>query len=320
MYSSTRLPGDIPLQIGCVVDNVETIFNLARAVDGTPVTDKYVTVCGAVTNPLTIRVPVGISMADCVSLAGGPTVDNPVALTGGIMTTSDLSLPVTKIIGGIVVLPEDHYLFQRKTQSRATYTRVGHGQCDQCSLCTELCPRYILGYPIQPHMVMRSLQMTGSDKDRGSLWAQYCCECSVCSLIACPEQLDPARICIDAKAILREKQLTRTEQELDVLFRPPHPVRKGREVPIQTLYQRLGLTPYDRKADFVETDIRPTLVTIPLDSHVGRPAEPTVQIGDTVQRADVIGNLPGDALGCPVHASIAGRVTAIAVESSQITA
>jgi Na+-translocating ferredoxin:NAD+ oxidoreductase RnfC subunit len=316
-------PGGLPLHVGCVVDNVETIANLARAVDGIPVTDKYVTVCGAVQNPLTTCVPVGTSMIDCVKLAGGATVDNPVALTGGLMmggSTTDLSIPVTKTIGGVIVLPEDHYLFRRKTQAKETYTRIGHGQCDQCSLCTELCPRYIMGYPIQPHMVMRSLQMTGSDKDRGSLWAQYCCECNVCSLIACPEMLDPARICVDAKALLREKKVGRTEQELETLFVPPHPARKGREVPIQTLYRRLGLTPYDRKADFVETDLQPQQVAIPLNAHIGRPADSVVKVGDIVQRGRVIGEVPDDALGCPVHASINGRVSSVTAEHIQICA
>ena len=67
-------PGGIPLQVGCLVDNVETIVNVARAADGTPVTDKYLTVCGAVAQPLTTCVPVGISIADCIQLAGGATV------------------------------------------------------------------------------------------------------------------------------------------------------------------------------------------------------------------------------------------------------
>ena len=123
-------------------------------------------------------------------------------LTGGLMmggVAKSLSDPVTKNMGGLIVLPSDHYLVRRKTQSRETYTRIGHGQCDQCSLCTELCPRYILGYPIEPHRVMRTLLMTGEAKERGSLWAQYCCECNICSLIACPEQLDPKNICVDAK-------------------------------------------------------------------------------------------------------------------------
>ncbi len=316
-------PGGIPLQIGCLVDNVETIVNVVRAVEGKPVTEKYITVCGAVERPLTTRVPVGITLADCVQLAGGPTVDNPVALTGGLMmggTTTDLSLPVSKVMGGIIVLPADHYLFRRKSQSKRTYTRIGHGQCDQCSLCTELCPRYIMGYPIQPHMVMRSLLMTGNDKDRASLWAQYCCECNICSLVACPEQLDPARICIDAKQRLRERGMSRSEAELETLFRPVHPARHGREIPIQTLYQRLGLTPYDRKAEFVESVPKPRSVIIPLASHIGRPAAPIVQIGDHVKKGDVVADLPADDLGCPAHASISGRVMTVTPESVQIAA
>jgi Na+-translocating ferredoxin:NAD+ oxidoreductase RnfC subunit len=235
-------------------------------------------------------------------------------------TTTDLSLPVSKLTGGIIVLPSDHYLFRRKSQSKSTYTRIGHGQCDQCSLCTELCPRYIMGYPIQPHMVMRTLLMTGSNKDRDSLWAQYCCECNVCSLIACPEQLDPARICIDAKERLREGQLTRSEEELEELFRPVHPARKGREIPIQTLYQRLGLAPYDRKADFVETSPQLRSVNIPTTSHIGRGAKPIVHLGDRVNKGDVIADLAKNDLGCPAHASISGRITAVTTESIQITA
>lgn len=316
-------PGGIPLQVGCVVDNVETIVNVACAVDGKPVTEKYVTVCGAVRQPLTARVPVGTSMADCVALAGGTTIDNPAALTGGVMmggSTIDLSLPVSKVTGGIIVLPRDHYLFRRKSQPRPVYTRIGHGQCDQCSLCTELCPRYIMGYPIQPHLVMRTLLMTGKNQDRTSLWAQYCCECNVCSLIACPEQLDPARICIDAKARLKAHGLQRSEAELATIFRPVHPARKGREIPIHTLYQRLGLTPYDRKADFVDLVPTPTHVTIPLASHIGRPAVPTVQVGDRVRLGDVIADLPRDQLGCPAHASITGRVSNVSAESIQIAA
>jgi len=315
-------PGGIPLMVGCVVDNVETIVNVANAVDGRPVMDKYITVTGAVREPLTTVVPVGTSIEACISLAGGCTVDDPVVLTGGVMmggVTANLSDPVTKTIGGLIVLPSDHYLVQRKTAAKETYTRIGHGQCDQCSLCTELCPRYILGYPIEPHRVMRTLLMTGEEKQRGSLWAQYCCECNVCSMVACPEQLDPKNICVDAKAILRENRQGRTEAELETLFREPHPVRKGREIPISTLYRRLGLKPYDRKAEFTITDFRPTKITVPLDSHIGQSATPTVALGDRVKRGDMIAVLADDALGCPVHASIDGRVTAVGPRSVEIT-
>ncbi|MCA9056415.1 MAG: SLBB domain-containing protein, partial [Planctomycetaceae bacterium] len=314
-------PGGIPLHVGCVVDNVETIVNVAEAVAGRPVVDKCVTVCGAVAQPFTAFVPVGTTLGDCLELAGGATTDDSLLLTGGLMMggiTSDLAAPVSKKLGGVIALPRDHYLAQRKSQSRATYTRIGHGQCDQCSLCTELCPRYILGYPIEPHRVMRTLLMTGEAQQRGSLWAQYCCECNVCSLIACPEQLDPKNICVDAKALLRANKDGRTAEELETLFQPPHPARKGREIPIKTLYTRLGLNPYDRKANFVSKDWRPRSVTIPLASHIGQPAAPCVREGDRVSRGTVIGTVDDSALGCPVHASIDGRVSAISARTITI--
>ncbi len=316
-------PGGIPLQVGCVVDNVETIVNVAQAVEGQPVVDKFVTVGGAVAQPLTTVVPVGVSIADCLELAGGLTVDDPLILTGGIMmggVTTDLSTPVSKKLGGIIALPRDHYLAKRKTQSQETYTRIGHGQCDQCSLCTELCPRYIMGYPIEPHRVMRTLLMTGEAKERGSLWAQYCCECNVCSMIACPEMLDPKNICKDAKQVLRENKLGRTEQELEFLFRDAHPARKGREIPIPRLITRLGLTPYNHKAPFVSFDNwRPQRVVIPLSSHIGAPATPVVSVGTAVQRGDVIGAVEEQQLGCPAHASLDGRVTSVTSDYIEIT-
>lgn len=317
-------PGGIPLAVGAVVDNVETIVNIARAVDGQPVTDKYLTICGEVKQPVTTVVPVGTRIADCIEhLAGNCTTDKPVVLTGGLMmggVADSLSEPVAKNMGGLIVLPSDHYLVRRKTASRETYTRIGHGQCDQCSLCTELCPRYTLGYPIEPHRVMRTLLMTGDAKQRGSLWAQYCCECNICSLIACPEQLDPKNICVDAKRLLRENRLGWTDTELKTLFRQPHPGRKGREIPIKTLYTRLGLTPYDRPSHFQRFDWRPKSVTLPLAAHVGAPAKPIVREGDRVRRGDVIGTVDDSQLGCPIHASIDGRVTTVTQRAIEITA
>ena len=138
-------------------------------------------------------------------------------------------------------------------------------------------------------------------------------------MIACPEQLDPKSICVDAKAVLRENRDGRTEAELEQLFRPPHPSRKGREVPISKLYTRLGLVPYDRKANFVKTEWQPKSVTIALDPHIGKPAAPTVRKGDSVKRGNVIGTVDDDQLGCPVHASIDGRVSSVSSRTITIT-
>jgi len=308
-------PGGIPLQVGCVVDNVETIINIAHAVDeDRPVTQKYVTITGALKNPVTTVLPVGTPIRDCLQLAGGTTITDFAVLTGGLMmggVETNLDAPLSKTIGGLIVLPADHYLVNRKSASKESYTRIGHGQCDQCSLCTELCPRYLLGYPIEPHKVMRNLLMTGEAKERASLWAQYCCECNVCTMIACPEGLDPMNICVDAKGLLREKNLSRSAEELELLFREVHPARDGREVPIEKVYQRLGLKPYDRHAAFAKNGFSPNEVIIPMDSHVGQPARPLVKVGDHVSAGQVIATVDEAALGCPAHASIDGTVAQI---------
>jgi Na+-translocating ferredoxin:NAD+ oxidoreductase RnfC subunit len=312
-------PGGIPLQVGAVVNNVESIVNIANAVFADkPVTEKYLTITGAVANPVTVKVPIGISFRECLDFAGGAAVDDFAVLTGGVMMGGvefDLDKPVTKTLGGLIVLPKSHYLVRRKTAPKEAYTALGHSACDQCSMCTELCPRYLLGYPIQPHRVMRSLQLTGEDKDRVSLWAQYCCECNICSLFSCPEGLDPKSICADSKSNLREKDLKWDEEALAEYFLDTHPVRDGRQVPIPQLMLRLGLTEYDRKAPFLEREYIPAKVVLPLRQHIGVPALPVVNVGDKVSKGQAIARPPEGSMGVPVHASIDGRVTDINAEA-----
>ena len=53
-------PGGLPIEAGVAVFNVETIYNVYRAVEfGAPVTDKVVSVVGEVEHPVSVRVPVG---------------------------------------------------------------------------------------------------------------------------------------------------------------------------------------------------------------------------------------------------------------------
>jgi Na+-translocating ferredoxin:NAD+ oxidoreductase RnfC subunit len=177
-----------------------------------------------------------------------------------------------------------------------------------------------MGYPIEPHKVMRTLLMTGEDKQRASLWAQFCCECNICSLIACPEQLDPKSICVDAKALLRETQTGRTQQELEWLTRGIHPARHGREVPISRLYRQLGLAPYDRPAHFADLRLQPDSVRLPLRQPCGAPARPTVSVGQRVEAGDVVASVPEQELGCPLHAGISGTVAAISATEIVISA
>ena len=73
---------------------------------------------------------------------------------------------------------------------------IGKSACDQCSYCTEFCPRYLLGYDVQPHKVMRSLGFTHDGRrTSGISGRELCCACGLCTLYACPEDLYPKEAC-----------------------------------------------------------------------------------------------------------------------------
>ena len=306
--------GGIPLDVGCVVCNVETLYNAALS-DKQPVTDKYITVTGAVKKPCTIKVPVGITYAEAVEIAGGLKIRYAAGIDGGPMmgrVITDFSTLVTKTSGGLIVLPKDHPLIVKKAQARPIFSRIGRSVCDQCSFCTELCPRYLLGHTLQPHRAMRSLMFSGGGRKLHSEYALLCCECSLCSLYSCPENLNPREVCIASKADLREAKVGFKNSALNKgAAAAPHPVREERKVPVSKLVKRLGLADYNTDAPFLEHDYKPGRVRISLSQHIGVPCSPAVSVGDRVKKGCVVGDLPADKTGTPVHASIDGRISKV---------
>ena len=304
--------GGYPVNIGCVVSNVETLMNVTLASSGVPVTEKFITVTGAVKNPMTLKVPIGTRMGDLIDYAGGKSCPQDLALLdGGAMMgklVTDLQTPITKTSGGFIVLPEDHVLIRRRRQDTPEMKKIGQSACDQCTYCTEFCPRYLLGYEIEPHKVMRSLGFVGEKDGYCGKFSINCCECNLCSLFACPEDLDPKQACVRSKRNLKLKEIPYTPPERDLAA---HPMQAHRKVTIHKLTRKLGLMPYDRPALYVENGFRPNKVTIPLKQHVGAPATPVVNVGDTVTLGQKIGDVPSDQMGVPIHASINGVVTAV---------
>jgi Na+-translocating ferredoxin:NAD+ oxidoreductase RnfC subunit len=153
--------------------------------------------------------------------------------------------------------------------------------------------------------------MTGEAKDRLNQWASSCCECNVCTLFACPEKLDPKNICVDTKLKLREEQKGFSREEAEEVFRDVHPVREGREIPITSLYQRLGIKIYDRKAEFKNIDENIPEVLIPVKYNFGKAANPVVKIGSKVSEGEMIASTDENDTGVPVHSSIDGIVKEI---------
>ncbi|MBI3208942.1 MAG: SLBB domain-containing protein, partial [Candidatus Solibacter usitatus] len=223
--------GGIPLQVGCVVNNVETFYNVQEAEKGRPVTRKFVSVTGAVKKPQSFWTPVGTTFRELLAHAGGPTTPEIGLFVSGIMMGTlsfDLDDVVTKTLTGLIVLPKDHYLITRKDQPVESMNRIGKSACDQCSYCTEFCPRYLLGYDVQPHKVMRTLGFTLTGKENWSQWGELCCACGLCTLYACPEDLFPKEACDQAKTTLRKAGMKYVQPHAVQV----HPMKEYRRVPL----------------------------------------------------------------------------------------
>jgi len=304
-------PAGIPLNVGVVVNNVETLVNIADAAEGRPVITKYLTVAGAVRTPSTLAAPIGTSLAECIEAAGGATTDEPVLCIGGMMmgeTTDRLETPVTKTTTGVIVLPRSHPIILRKLQPPVARTRIGKSACDQCRYCTEYCPRFLLGYAVEPHQVMRGLGFTGTaEAGRWDDWAALCCSCGLCTLFACPEMLFPKEACDDAKAALRaaDRKWSGTTTVR------PHPMREGRRVPIQSLTRKLALQPYDLPAPLRDEPLATARVVLRLKQSAGAACVPLVQAGDRIRAAQTIAEPPAKALGALLHAPFDGVVDAV---------
>jgi len=255
----------IPLQVGCVVNNVETLYNVHLAAQKIPVTRKFVSVTGAVNRPKSFWVPVGASFRDLIALAGGASVADFAFFVSGIMMGTLSFNPdevVTKTTGGLIVLPRDHYLITRMQRPVEAMHHIGKSACDQCSYCTEFCPRYLLGYEVMPHQVMRSLGFTATGREIWNQMAELCCACGLCTLYACPEDLYPKEACDRSKADLRAAG-TRFIQQKPVVV---HPMKEYRRVPLAQLRKRLKVEEYEAETPYVETDLRPAAVRIPLNA------------------------------------------------------
>jgi Na+-translocating ferredoxin:NAD+ oxidoreductase RnfC subunit len=313
VYEATKRlipPQGIPLNVGVVVNNVETLYNISRSMEGIPVTEKFITVAGAVEHPVSFVAPIGMSYKDAIEVAGGATVNDFAVFVGGIMMgklETNLELPITKTTAGLVVLSVDHTLVQRKSQPEKSMHRIGKSACDQCSYCTELCPRYMLGYDVQPHKVMRSLGFTQTGEAIWNQYASLCCSCGLCTLYACPESLFPKEACDKSKRDMKEQGI-KWSGKMEV---EPHPMYEGRRTPLKQLMKKLGVMEYDHPSEFIVEMLRPEKVEIPLAQHVGEPARPIVRIGEKVKKGQCIGDIPDGKLGARVHASIDGAVKRI---------
>ncbi len=166
--NSTMLPADV----GCVVNNVDTVVAVWRAVmEGRPLIERIVTVTGdAVASPQNFRVRIGTSYSEVLEAAGGFKGKPEKVICGGPMMgfgMFDLNVPTTKTSTALLALSKDDV------------SAMEPGPCINCGRCVEVCPGRVI--PSRLADYAERFDEEAFLENHG----MECCECGCCSFI-CP--------------------------------------------------------------------------------------------------------------------------------------
>ena len=297
--------GGLPIDVGAVVQNVTTLFNIAEAVAGRPVIERYVTVNGEVDSPAVFKTPLGVTVKSLIKAAGGPyDMSDYCVIIGGPMMgriTTDLEEPIVKTTGGILVFSKCHPLISKKTGSEQMDLKLAKSICCQCNFCTQLCPRNALGLKVEPHKVMRAAANGISDiKDGNGIFS--CCDCGLCTFYACNFSLAPSRMMQRRKQGMIQSGIKPQKS----VANPVSSNINDTKVPVSRLIARLALSKYDRDLEIKEIGTV-NKVSLPLKMHIGAPAKPLVNSGDHIEKGQKIAEAD-KGISANVHASIAGVV------------
>jgi electron transport complex protein RnfC len=180
--------GKLPLDVGCVVNNVATVAALADWLDhGRPLVERVVTVAGpAVSRPANLLVPIGTPVRAllercgvvpdlCRVVLGGPMMGTPVAT---------LDVPVTKGTSGVLAFAGDG----------ATPVELA---CIRCGRCLDACPQLL-----NPSRLARLARATRWE-EMEELHVLGCVECGSCSFV-CPSAIPIVQLLRAAKSALRD--------------------------------------------------------------------------------------------------------------------
>lgn len=306
--------GGIPLNVGCIVINVETVLNVYYSQKNLPVIKTFVTVTGDVPRPATLKLPIGISYREALKLCGTENIENKVLIDGGPMMGKvifDFEQPITKTTKAVILLDKNHPLIRRKTMTLQQRLKQSKTACIQCARCTDLCPRHLLGHNVKPHMVMR-VSNYGIKDLSGLETALGCSECGICMLYSCPSDLSPTII---NSAIKKEFAKAGYRPDNKGKEYNSSSMFEYRKIPVKRLIERLNLKKYDVNAPMGDIEYSPDKVKIKLSQHIGQPGKPIVSVGQVVVEGEKVAEFEEGKLGANIHASIAGKVAAVEKES-----
>lgn len=316
VYESTGIvipPAGSTGSAGVLLYNVGTVYEIYHALNNRPFIYKYLTVTGEVRHPVILKVPIGTRVGECIEQAGGAKISDYKLVSGGPMMGKPVTedSPVTKTTSGILVLPpETKTLAYREVDVKHMLNRA-RSACIQCSFCTQLCPRHLLGHPLEPHKIMRKLatgEAVGNMLDDPDIRsAALCCDCGICELYACPMGLQPRRV---NGIIKNELKKAGIRYKHDGSPCEPLSDRDDRRAPTVKVAARADVWKYNDYVIRDRIDVYPSRVEIPMKMHSGAPCTPTVSAGEHVSRGDLIGTLT-EGTGTNIHASICGIVESV---------
>ncbi len=305
-------PGQLPLTVGVIVMNAETLYNVCHAVqDGAAVTKKWITVGGNVPQSFVTVVPVGTPVRELMAHYGFSVPDDCVMIDGGPAMGPIIDpqkAVITKTTKGLLVLPKTAPAIVSKLMTNRTVATHASANCCQCSICSDMCPRALIGYPLRPHKIVRNSLTMVEENPQAFTEASVCCGCGVCELTACCQGISPRRMYQQVKGILAKNKL-RYQYAGQPLV--PDPDREYRLLPSERFMQRIGVAQFDRGVPpFKAEPFMPTMIELPLRQHVGAPATAQVAAGDTVTAGQCVAAASG-VISANIHSSVNGVVETV---------
>jgi len=177
--------GKLPADVGCIVQNVDTVYEIYNAVvNGKPLIERVLTVTGeAIKEPLNLRVKFGTSIEEVIDAAGGFSEDPVKVISGGPMmgtSLSSLNTPVIKGTSGILCLTKEQARLEQESS------------CIRCGKCMSVCPMFL--NPTK----LNSLVLRGEYEEFEKYHGMDCIECACCSY-ACPAKRHLTQTCREGK-------------------------------------------------------------------------------------------------------------------------